>query len=589
MESLERRALLSVKIQFDYSLDTNGFFNDATRRATLQAAADSITARLGDTLNAIGPAGTNQWSMIIRHPGTGSGHLLSNPTVPADIVRVYAGGRPVGGFPSGRQAEAFPAAENFTSVTNEWRRSVISRGEPGALIGYDGPAWAPTDIAPSIGSISFNSAAKWHFGATSSGLGADEYDLHSAAVHELARILGFGGSTAWQRLVAGTKFTGTAAVNTYGASVPLASIDFVNDHWAEGTSSGGQEAAMDPTLKLGTRKSFTPLDFAGLDDIGWELLPVPSNTASIAGNLFNDLDSDGVKDSGEGALSNWKVFLDADKDGVLDSGEKTATTDSSGNYKFTALAAGSYRVREVTNSGWRRTAPSSGYFDVTLTSGQASTGKNFGNTQKVLISGTLFNDLDGDGTKDSGEGGLSNWKVYLDSDKDGVWDSTEKYVMTNTSGSYTFKTLAAGSYRVREVLPSGWRRTTPSSGYFDLTLSNGGSSTGKNFGNTQKILISGTVFNDLDGDKIKDSGEVGLSGWKVFIDSDSDGVWDSSEKYVTTSSSGSWSFKNLAAGTYRVRVVQQTGWTRTTPTSGYHSVTLSSGGSSTGKLFGEKK
>jgi hypothetical protein len=37
-------------------------------------------------------------------------------------------------------------------------------------------------------------------------------------------------------------------------------------------------------------------------------------TASIAGTLFNDLDADGVKDSGEGALSNWKLWLDSDKD-----------------------------------------------------------------------------------------------------------------------------------------------------------------------------------------------------------------------------------------------------------------------------------
>jgi hypothetical protein len=318
--------------------------------------------------------------------------------------------------------------------------------------------------------------------------------------------------------------------------------------------------------------------------------PPTSSTGSIGGTLWNDLDADGVKDTGEGGLASWKVFVDLDKDGVLDAGEKTATTDSGGNYKFTGLPGGSYRVREVISSGWRRTSPGSGYYDVTLTSGQNVTGKNFGNTQKVLISGSLFNDLDADGLKDSGEAALANWKVFLDADKDGVWDSTEKYVLTDSAGNYSFKTLASGTYRVREVMPSGWRRTTPSSGYFDLTLSSGGSATSKNFGNTQKILISGTVFNDLDGDRVKDLGEAGLSGWKVFIDSDGDGVWDSTEKYVTTDSSGNWSFKTLTAGTYKVRVVQQTGWKLTTPsTTPYHSITLSSGGSSTGKLFGEKK
>ena len=61
------------------------------------------------------------------------------------------------------------------------------------------------------------------------------------------------------------------------------------------------------------------------------------------------------------------------------------------------------------------------------------------------------------------------------------------------------------------------------------------------------------------------------------------------DHFFLTDASGNWTFKDVVAGTYKVRVVQQTGWTRTTPTSGYYSVTLSSGGSSTGKLFGEKK
>ena len=39
----------------------------------------------------------------------------------------------------------------------------------------------------------------------------------------------------------------------------------------------------------------------------------------------------------------------------------------------------------------------------------------------------------------------------------------------------------------------------------------------------------------------------------------------------------------------RERVVQQSGWTLTTPTSGYHQVTLGSGGSSAARLCGERK
>jgi hypothetical protein len=79
----------------------------------------------------------------------------------------------------------------------------------------------------------------------------------------------------------------------------------------------------------------------------------------------------------------------------------------------------------------------------------------------------------------------------------------------------------------------------------------------------------------------------------VFIDADRDGVFDATERSVLTDSRGNWSFRNLSAGSYTVRVVQQSGWSRTTPTTGTpagaFTVTLSSGQAKTGLLFGQKR
>src|SRR5205823_2318815 len=108
----------------------------------------------------------------------------------------------------------------------------------------------------------------------------------------------------------------------------------------------------------------------------------------FTGKVFNDTNSNGSADSGEAGLSNWKLFIDANNNGKLDSGEVTTLSDSSGNYKFLINAPSSattYRVREVLNSGWRLTTPSGGVQAVTLSSGGQATGKNFGNTQHVLI------------------------------------------------------------------------------------------------------------------------------------------------------------------------------------------------------------
>ena len=85
------------------------------------------------------------------------------------------------------------------------------------------------------------------------------------------------------------------------------------------------------------------------------------------------------------------------------------------------------------------------------------------------------------------------------------------------------------------------------------------------FATTRNVLISGTVFNDANNDARKNSGEAGLLNWRVYIDADNDGRFDSGEKSVLTDSSGNYRFTSLAAGTHRVRIVQQPAWTRTTP------------------------
>jgi hypothetical protein len=78
---------------------------------------------------------------------------------------------------------------------------------------------------------------------------------------------------------------------------------------------------------------------------------------TINGQLFNDLNNNGVKDNGEPALAGWTVYLDLHRDGILDPGDPTAVTDSNGNYTFTNVGPGSYLVREVVPQGWTQTTP----------------------------------------------------------------------------------------------------------------------------------------------------------------------------------------------------------------------------------------
>ena len=72
--------------------------------------------------------------------------------------------------------------------------------------------------------------------------------------------------------VSAGRFTGPDSVALYDGTgdVPLAP-DLA--HWAEGTRDDGVGVAMDPQLTVGTRRLLTPLDYAGLDDIGWSMPP----------------------------------------------------------------------------------------------------------------------------------------------------------------------------------------------------------------------------------------------------------------------------------------------------------------------------
>ncbi|MBW3543204.1 MAG: pre-peptidase C-terminal domain-containing protein, partial [Planctomycetes bacterium] len=79
--------------------------------------------------------------------------------------------------------------------------------------------------------------------------------------------------------------------------------------------------------------------------------------------------------------------------------------------------------------------------------------------------------------------------------------------------------------------------------------------------------IHGSKWHDLDGDGQWDTGEPGLGGWTVYLDQNRNGRRDAGERSTTTDASGSYSFRNLAPGTYIVGEVHQPGWFQSSPAS----------------------
>lgn len=202
------------------------------------------------------------------------------------------------------------------------------------------------------------------------------------------------------------------------------------------------------------------------------------------------------------------------------------------------------------------------------------------------ISGRIFKDRDADGTRDSNDAGHAGVRVFADLDKDGKFDRIdEPSMLTDGNGKYTIPGLPPGSYRVREIIPKGFRRTRPAKAYYNTTLDPAENVDGKDFGNTQKVLISGRVFRDDDADAQLDDGEQGMKNWTVYIDLDRDGKLGDNEPTDVTDETGRWSFDDLDAGVFVVRIVKRSGFDHTTPTR--LRISLDKGQASTDNLFGQ--
>lgn len=292
----------AVSLVFDYTYDANGFFNTGTSQGTtarnlLESAGSYFSNLLTDDFDAITSSGVNHFNARFTNPATGATTQIDDYSVNADEVVVFAGGRSLSGSTLGQGGPGGYGA----SGTSTFLTGIATRGETATSAGVSGSS--ASEFAPWGGAITFdtdritgsNGDALWYFDSDTSTLDvpAGTADFYSVALHELGHLLGIGTADSWDNLInGGTEFTGAASVAEYGGNVP---IDSGLGHWADGTNSNvdgtAQEAAMDPSILLGSRKVFTALDVAGLDDIGYDIaattpVPVPPSIWLLNGGLL---------------------------------------------------------------------------------------------------------------------------------------------------------------------------------------------------------------------------------------------------------------------------------------------------------------
>jgi probable HAF family extracellular repeat protein len=78
-------------------------------------------------------------------------------------------------------------------------------------------------------------------------------------------------------------------------------------------------------------------------------------------------------------------------------------------------------------------------------------------TDHATVSGRAFNDANGDGVQQTSEALLRGRQVYVDANANAKYDAGEQTTFTDAAGRYALKGLSAGTCRISQVCPSGWR------------------------------------------------------------------------------------------------------------------------------------
>jgi hypothetical protein len=408
---------------------TAGAIDASTKLTLIDSTISGNSANGGaggpgeDDTGSFHQAGGNGGTAIAGAIQTVGGLLFSNSTISNNHVTGGIGAAGGAGYPNGLHGTATASALDIFSGTSVANNTIIS-GNTGAA-----------DIHGSLASTSSHNLIGGGGGLTT-GVNGNHVGVTNPM---LAALDLYGGPTKTMK-----PLPGSPAINA------------------------GSNAVIPAGLTLDQR-GFPRVSGSAVD-IG----AVEYGTASIAGTVFNDINANGHKDAGEAGLSGMKLFLDLNQNGLPDSGEPVVSTNASGNFTFSNLPAGTYRIWEETPVGYRVDSPAAFFSDVAVASGAAKTGVLFADTQKVLISGTVFHDTNKNGVQNSGETGLGNWRVYIDANNNGKFDSGETSVLTSSSGAWQFTTLPAGTYRIRVVQQAGYTLTTPSLKYFLFTVGAGG-------------------------------------------------------------------------------------------------------------------
>jgi serine-aspartate repeat-containing protein C/D/E len=310
-------------------------------------------------------------------------------------------------------------------------------------------------------------------------------------------------------------------------------------------------------------------------------------TATIGNFIWHDINKDGIQNAGEVGIEGVTVTLTGTT-GAGQSVSLTIATNANGEYLFTDLAPGTYKVTidasnflpngalegyipTLENEGGNTAIDSNNPDDsITLQSGDENLTVDYGfyksedvEPPKASLGNFVWHDVNANGIQDNGEAGIPGATVNLL--VNGVVVDT---TTTNDDGLYSFTNLTPGvGYQVQFVTPDGFTESSPvdvgndaldSDGLLTgvVTLAPGENNQTLDSGFYNLASIGDKVFADNNGNGIQDDGEAGVAGVTVKLFTCVNGQPGTQVgAAIQTDANGNYSFTGLQPGDYVVQFI----------------------------------
>lgn len=303
----------------------------------------------------------------------------------------------------------------------------------------------------------------------------------------------------------------------------------------------------------------------------------------VAGTVWNDLNGDGIWQTGEPGIAGIQLYLEGKKNGL----KLETVTDANGEYAFTQASDGVYVLKCVVPDEYVTTqkvkdkkpdaetlsimtteADRIGEAEVTVKNGKTAANNNIGLVDGVIISGMCFFDANHNGIYDEGDQPLPGVELRLARQSNNV---LLQHVVSDENGEYRFVGQRGSTFTLRANLDKGYFFTVlsddPAGNQFkpngekterrltDITLENGAHQT-INLGALKYGSIEGRVYYDKNFSGKWEKGEKLETGKTVTLYN------ENGEQVATkkTNNNGLYTFTKLMPGKYYVGMEQKKGY-----------------------------